>query len=142
MPVNGRISANEPVFSNIFSGVAVLHPARHQLALPRKHMADNGGKIVVAWTPAECHRREAAQASWVFLNSSQSTGRCIDDAIEKVERSKENGARPRCIALLGKSHSSRSRLFQKKLKRILIARLRSPVNSGVARGNEHGAALA
>ena len=45
------------------------------------------------------------------------------------------GARPRCIALPAKSHSNRSRLIQKKQKRILIARLRSLASNRQNPGN-------
>ena len=43
--------------------------------------------------------------------------RCIDDAIEKVKRSKENGARRRCVAAW------------RRIAQARVARLRSPVNS-------------
>jgi predicted ATPase len=54
--------------------------------------------------------------------------RCIDDAIETMERSKEKWSEAEVNRIAGEMHSSRSRLIQKRQKRILIAR-RSRVNS-------------
>jgi predicted ATPase len=55
--------------------------------------------------------------------------RCIDDAIETMERSKEKWSEAEVNRIAGEMHSSRSRLIQKRQKRILIARSRSRVNS-------------
>jgi tetratricopeptide (TPR) repeat protein len=47
--------------------------------------------------------------AYAELGQPDDARRCIDDAIDKVESRRKSGARPRCIALLGKSHSSRPR---------------------------------
>ena len=59
--------------------------------------------------------------AYAELGRPDDARRCIDDAIDKVERSKKNGARPKLIALPEKSRSSHPRGIRKKQKSISSA---------------------
>jgi hypothetical protein len=60
--------------------------------------------------------------AYAELGQLDDARRCIDDAIEKIERSKEKWCQAEVYRIAGKLHSSRSRLIQKKQKRISSAR--------------------
>jgi tetratricopeptide (TPR) repeat protein len=81
----------------ITSGITSLRSTGATLNEPR-HLCD------LAMAYAELGRPDDAR-------------RCIDDAIDKVERSKENGARPKLIALPVKLRSSHPRQIRKKAER-------------------------
>ena len=84
--------------------------------------------------------------AYAELGQRDDAWRCIDDAIDKVERSKEKWCEAEVHRIAGEIALKSLAPGPEKAERILITRLRSHVNSGqilgTARGDEHGAALA
>ncbi len=73
--------------------------------------------------------------AYAELGQLDDAWRCIDDAIEKVERSKEKWGEAEVHRIAGEIALKSLAPIQKKRKRILIARSRLPVNNKQSPGN-------